>query len=563
MKMAAPRGCTVALALTLCMALLLGSPADAASAKHLRHLKDNSLENLEWVPERELSSSHDYDYSDPDTLNDPDAHVENHEHGDHFFHDHGGCPHTAQFPTIICVVILALACCCQCRNPSHANKAIEDVENYMKEDPDEFTIGDLIELKRRTSTYNTAAHLIHFMLIVNLFALLAFATRVGLTSRPDCSEFFYGRYVAWLITLPMMMWVLGKFTMQNDGYIWLLIVSSWMMIWAGWLADMQEDASSKWGWFAVSCVCYLPILHFLNVKVRGTLRNADPTLVNQWGELQGNTQPFSESVVYKSGVFVTNMLGVFFNFYIVFWVCGNTGVISRYNQNMGYNVLDTLTKLFLSVALGALWPVYIIAVGPTGNEGTTVLTTGNGGFISPNVLSAGPGSVGSPGAPTVIHGKAGLSTKIMGSDENGSPDDELFLRKLEKPGSHLTKTYDPLTGQVKSYNWSYSDLAAMPRFFQMINLAKLKANSAVHPDPQLNKYLVEWDGLCCGWNGSGNGNGGAMFHIATQPQIAKIVLPGVWRGIRNPTQDLKLLAQSYHRPREANVLEFGEGFLGW
>ena len=50
----------------------------------------------------------------------------------------------------------------------------------------------------------------------------------------------------------------------------------------------------------------------------------------------------------------------------------------------------------------------------------------------------------------------------------------------------------------------------------------------------------------------------AMWHIVSHPQVAATVLPGVWRGLRNPDQDLEAL-KAFDKPVsvESNI----EGLL--
>jgi len=261
---------------------------------------------------------------------------------------------------------------------------------------------------------------------------------------------------------------------------------------------------------------YLPIFHFLMIKVRTTLANIDPTMVNDWSAENGSAVPYSESTVYKTGIICCQLLGFFFNFYIVAWITGSTGVISRYNQNMLYNVLDTLTKVILSQTLSVLWPIYIIAVGPTGNEDQNGNPTSGGALL-------------------------GVSTKVIGSDETDNPEADALRKRLEKSGSHLTKTYDPVSKRVTSYNHSLTDHRKEKRFFQKVDKKMLARNNASTGLNSEFAHAILGKKL---YNG--------MFHIATHPEVAAKVLPGIWRGVRNPKQDIAEMSD-FHEPNNAGI----------
>ena len=98
---------------------------------------------------------------------------------------------------MICVLFMLYALVVLCCDSRKVTSQMEQIEAYMAENKDRFTRGNVIELNRRKEIIAVCSHLMTFCVLVNILAFLGLATRQGLTIRPDCSELYYGRYVAW------------------------------------------------------------------------------------------------------------------------------------------------------------------------------------------------------------------------------------------------------------------------------------------------------------------------------------------------------------------------------
>jgi bacteriorhodopsin len=179
-------------------------------------------------------------------------------------------------------------------------------------------------------------------------AYLAMATGHGYYVRCcDGREFYYARYLDWIITTPLMLHgivYLGGF--DNDTWIYLFFQDI-LMIAAG-LIGSTTCTSDKWIFFAFSMLNFIPILYYICAEMKKEL---DTQIYDQTGGIAakiakdaiGATVPYIWFwLTFKSAA---NLLVIVWSLYPLVWILAEgTGVISSNGEAIFYTVLDVIAK---------------------------------------------------------------------------------------------------------------------------------------------------------------------------------------------------------------------------
>jgi bacteriorhodopsin len=180
-------------------------------------------------------------------------------------------------------------------------------------------------------------------------AYLAMATGHGYYVRCcDGREFYYARYLDWIITTPLMLHgivYLGGF--DNDTWIYLFFQDI-LMIAAG-LIGSTTCTSDKWIFFAFSMLNFIPILYYIAAEMRKELDvhiyDESGNVVQKIAEKEklGATLPFIWFwLTFKRAAY---LLIIVWSLYPIVWILAEgTGVISSNGEAIFYTVLDVIAK---------------------------------------------------------------------------------------------------------------------------------------------------------------------------------------------------------------------------
>lgn len=74
-------------------------------------------------------------------------------------------------------------------------------------------------------------------------------------------EVYFGRYIDWSITTPLLLLDLALLAGLNGANILVAIVADIIMILTGLFAAYgTEGTPQKWGWYAIACIAYLVVI---------------------------------------------------------------------------------------------------------------------------------------------------------------------------------------------------------------------------------------------------------------------------------------------------------------
>ncbi|KAJ1477813.1 hypothetical protein T484DRAFT_2015976 [Baffinella frigidus] len=88
-----------------------------------------------------------------------------------------------------------------------------------------------------------------FICGVATFAYFAMLSGQGWTAIAGCRQFFYARYVDWLITTPLLILELGLVSGQDFVTIAAVVGADMLMIVAGYMGAVSVVTTVKWFWF--------------------------------------------------------------------------------------------------------------------------------------------------------------------------------------------------------------------------------------------------------------------------------------------------------------------------
>ena len=176
-------------------------------------------------------------------------------------------------------------------------------------------------------------------------AYLAMATHHGFYVRCcDGREFYYARYLDWIITTPLMLHALCYLGGFDDDMWHFLFFQDILMIAAG-LIGSTVCTSDKWIFFAFSMLNFLPIIYYLcQRKNRAIDNNIYDAAGNKKAELKdGAVLPHIWFLVSFNNAMRLTVLA--WCLYPVVWILAEgTGTISSNGEAIFYTVLDVIAK---------------------------------------------------------------------------------------------------------------------------------------------------------------------------------------------------------------------------
>ncbi len=109
----------------------------------------------------------------------------------------------------------------------------------------------------------------HFYVPLIAFTLyLLMALGVGAMTTSTGRVFYFGRYIDWIITTPLLLWSLVSSGLQGTGVkrptlIFGLLAADVYMIATGFVAGLTDNMTVKWSFYITSCIAFLAIYGLL------------------------------------------------------------------------------------------------------------------------------------------------------------------------------------------------------------------------------------------------------------------------------------------------------------
>ncbi|KAK4675181.1 Small subunit processome complex component [Podospora pseudoanserina] len=76
----------------------------------------------------------------------------------------------------------------------------------------------------------------------------------------ECRQVFWGRYVDWAITTPLLLLDLSLLAGIDGAHTLMAVIADVIMVLSGLFASQGETATQRWGWYAIGCVSYLFVI---------------------------------------------------------------------------------------------------------------------------------------------------------------------------------------------------------------------------------------------------------------------------------------------------------------
>jgi len=82
------------------------------------------------------------------------------------------------------------------------------------------------------------------------------------TSHQVCRQVFWGRYVDWALTTPLLLLDLCLLAGVDGAHTLMVVVADVIMVLSGLFAALgeEEKTAQKWGWYTIGCISYLFVI---------------------------------------------------------------------------------------------------------------------------------------------------------------------------------------------------------------------------------------------------------------------------------------------------------------
>jgi len=198
--------------------------------------------------------------------------------------------------------------------------------------------------------------------MVASLAYLAMATKHGYTTRCNGRDFYYARYVDWIITTPLMLYDLAVVGGSDTNTRLFLCAIDIFMIVSGLIGSLVEDSgagfggtSEKWAFFGFSMLAFIPVLWYLCA-----MAGNDNKRFGELCQISLNIcAPSGSDPRQRAYSRAMNLTVLTWICYPIIWICAEgTESISVEGENIAYTVLDILSKsLFGWVLVFSPWHI--------------------------------------------------------------------------------------------------------------------------------------------------------------------------------------------------------------
>ncbi|KAK0713389.1 hypothetical protein B0T26DRAFT_363760 [Lasiosphaeria miniovina] len=147
------------------------------------------------------------------------------------------------------------------------------------------------------------------------------------TPHEVCRQVFWGRYVDWALTTPLLILDLSLLAGIDGAHTLMAVVADLIMILSGLFASLGDSGTAqRWGWYAIGCVSYLFVIWHVGLHGSRTV-SAKGSAV---------TRLFSSLAIFSLLLWTT--------YPIVWGIADGAHKTSVDTEIMIYSVLDVLAK---------------------------------------------------------------------------------------------------------------------------------------------------------------------------------------------------------------------------
>jgi bacteriorhodopsin len=182
-----------------------------------------------------------------------------------------------------------------------------------------------------------------FVCLIASLAYLTMATGNGYYNRCDGRQFYYARYIDWIITTPLLLHALAHFANSPDEIWNFLFFSDIIMIASGLIAS-TITGTEKWIYFGFSIIAFIPVLYYI-CQLRDQRRD-DRLFDPRTGLLVDTGGVFLPFVwFYHTYKVIADLTVLAWFLYPIVWIAAEgTGKLSVTGEVITYAVLDLISK---------------------------------------------------------------------------------------------------------------------------------------------------------------------------------------------------------------------------
>jgi len=106
------------------------------------------------------------------------------------------------------------------------------------------------------------------------------------TFHDECRQVFWGRYVDWALTSPLVLLNLSLLAGLDGAHTLMAIVADVIMVLGGVFAAYGDESTAQvWGWFIISCLGYLFVVWHVGVQGAKMVQSKGVRVSRLWGTL--------------------------------------------------------------------------------------------------------------------------------------------------------------------------------------------------------------------------------------------------------------------------------------
>merc|ERR1712100_243877 len=180
-----------------------------------------------------------------------------------------------------------------------------------------------------------------FVCLIASLAYLTMATGHGYYTRCDGRQFYFARYIDWVLTTPLMLHSLVHFAGGSDDTFIYMFFMDILMIVAGLVASVVEDGF-KWFFFAFAILTFIPVIYYIC-----------------WLRRKVVDSRFDYALFFWNYSTMANLTAIAWFAYPIVWIlCEGTSAVSADGEAIIYTVLDLISKALLGMFIISSRSIY-------------------------------------------------------------------------------------------------------------------------------------------------------------------------------------------------------------